>query len=140
MATSTLVLPVADSRCHRLNVDVGAPGAVAAVAGRTSLYVYRSVATGGAVVPASNANLLSVGLPAHEEKRMAVVATAPNSRRRPACSQRGYMGPTGWWCPSCPSPSMVAEGGQRSSARSLMSTPQTSEVSSSLSSSRHAVA
>jgi uncharacterized protein len=45
--------------------------AVDAVAGRASLYVYGSVATGCAVVPTSDVDLLSVGLPAHEARSIA---------------------------------------------------------------------
>jgi uncharacterized protein len=44
--------------------------AVDAVNGRGSLYVYGSVATGGAVVPASDVDLLSVGLPVREAARI----------------------------------------------------------------------
>jgi uncharacterized protein len=55
--------------------------AVAAVAGRASLYVYGSVATGCAVVPASDVDLLSVGLPAHEAKRIAADLSVRYSAR-----------------------------------------------------------
>lgn len=46
--------------------------AVEAVAGRASLYVYGSVATSTAVVPTSDVDLLSVGLPASEAGRISV--------------------------------------------------------------------
>jgi uncharacterized protein len=55
--------------------------AVAAVAGRASLHVYGSVATGCAVVPASDVDLLSVGLPAHEAKRIAAELSGRHSDR-----------------------------------------------------------
>jgi uncharacterized protein len=45
--------------------------AVDAVAGRAALYVYGSVATGAAIVPASDVDLLSVGLPVPEAVRLA---------------------------------------------------------------------
>jgi uncharacterized protein len=55
--------------------------AVAAVAGRASLYVYGSVATGCAVSPASDVDLLSVGLPAHEAERIAAELSVRYSDR-----------------------------------------------------------
>jgi uncharacterized protein len=50
--------------------------AVAAVAGRGTLYVYGSVATGAAVVPTSDVDLLSVGLPVHEAERISAELSA----------------------------------------------------------------
>jgi predicted nucleotidyltransferase len=50
--------------------------AVVAVAGRASLYLYGSVATGCAVVPRSDVDLLSVGLPAREAERISTDLSA----------------------------------------------------------------
>lgn len=50
--------------------------AVAAVAGRAPLYVYGSVATGCAEVPTSDADLLSVGLPAEDAERISADLSA----------------------------------------------------------------
>jgi uncharacterized protein len=55
--------------------------AVAAMTGRASLYVYGSVATGCAVVPTSDVDLLSVGLPAHEANRIAADLSSRYSDR-----------------------------------------------------------
>jgi uncharacterized protein len=55
--------------------------AVGAVAGRASLYVYGSVATGCAVVPASDVDLLTVGLPANEAARIAADLSVQYSER-----------------------------------------------------------
>lgn len=46
------------------------------VGGRASLYVYGSVATGAAVVPTSDVDLLSVGLPAPEAERISSALSA----------------------------------------------------------------
>jgi uncharacterized protein len=50
--------------------------AIDAVAGRASLYVYGSVATGTALVPTSDVDLLSVGLPRHEAQRISADLSA----------------------------------------------------------------
>jgi uncharacterized protein len=47
-----------------------------AVAGRGALYVYGSVATGTAVVPASDVDLLSIGLPKDEAARVSAELSA----------------------------------------------------------------
>lgn len=52
-----------------------------AVSGRATLYVYGSVATGTAVVPASDVDLLSVGLPVHEAERISADLSARFSDR-----------------------------------------------------------
>lgn len=55
--------------------------AVDAVAGRAALYVYGSVATGTAVVPTSDVDLLSFGLPLHEAERISADLSARFSER-----------------------------------------------------------
>jgi len=55
--------------------------AVGAVADQGSLYVYGSVATGGAVVPTSDVDLLSVGLPVNEAARIAADLSVRHSDR-----------------------------------------------------------
>jgi hypothetical protein len=63
-----------------------------AVAGRGALYVYGSVATGTAVVPASDVDLLTIGLPGDEAARVSAELSGHRSstsfhrgprRRRP---------------------------------------------------------
>jgi uncharacterized protein len=66
--------------------------AVAVVAGRASLYVYGSVATGCAVVPTSDVDLLSVGLPAHESKG---IASELSGRYSDRCRDVG-IAPASW--------------------------------------------
>lgn len=50
--------------------------AVGAIEGRAPLYVYGSVATGCAVMPTSDVDLLSVGLPGHEAERVSADLSA----------------------------------------------------------------
>jgi uncharacterized protein len=66
--------------------------AVDAVAGRASLYVYGSVATGAAVVPTSDVDLLSVGLPRAEAGRIA----ADLSARFSDLCREVSVGPASW--------------------------------------------
>lgn len=66
--------------------------AVDAVAGRGALYVYGSVATGTAVVPTSDVDLLSVGLPADEAARISADLSATF---RDVCREVS-IGPATW--------------------------------------------
>jgi uncharacterized protein len=66
--------------------------AVDAVAGRPSLYVYGSVATGCAVVPVSDVDLLSVGLPANEAER---ISTDLSAKFRATCRDIS-IAPASW--------------------------------------------
>lgn len=66
--------------------------AVDAVAGRGALYVYGSVATGTAVVPTSDVDLLSVGLPANDAARISADLSATF---RDLCREVS-IGPASW--------------------------------------------
>lgn len=66
--------------------------AVDAVAGRGALYVYGSVATGTAVVPTSDVDLLSVGLPVDEAPRISAELSATF---RDLCREVS-IGPAAW--------------------------------------------
>jgi uncharacterized protein len=66
--------------------------AVDAVAGQASLYVYGSVATGTAVVPTSDVDLLSVGFPRPEAERISADLSA---RFRDLCREVS-VAPASW--------------------------------------------
>ena len=66
--------------------------AIDAVAGRGALYVYGSVATGTATVPASDVDLLTVGLAGHEAER---ISTELSARFRDQCREVS-IAPTSW--------------------------------------------
>jgi uncharacterized protein len=66
--------------------------AARAVAGRATLSVYGSVATGAAVVPTSDVDLLSVGLPVHEAERISADLSA---RFRDRCREVS-LAPASW--------------------------------------------